>query len=269
MRVFSCVLIVALAIAEPAGAETLRAGPSVKIEGGSDNVFAAGADVEISGDVASTSGKRAMVAAAGGSVTVSADVDGDVAIAGGDVSFSGRTDHLFAAGGNVAVSGRADDRAAIAGGRITVEPTAIFANDVKIAGASVDFGGQAQKGAKLAGGFVRLAGAVEGDAELAGESIEVGPQAHVSGDLVIEAPDKPDIPSSAVIGGEVIYKKTSVHDIEWKRWDHHPFGSPHSVREGIFGALFGFVVLSASGIVMMLLFPNWLGAAAAAGRDKP
>jgi len=90
MRIFlAMAALAAMQLFGAAMADETQTGASVKIDGARGGVFAAGANVEITGEV--SSGLRPMtgVLALGGSVRVSATIDGSLVAAGGDVTFTG------------------------------------------------------------------------------------------------------------------------------------------------------------------------------------
>lgn len=255
-------------LASNAAAETARTGASVKIDGGHGGVFAAGGNVEITGEVEAGLSPWTGVSAAGGSVNVSASVDGALFLAGGNVDFSGRSKALFAMGGDVTVSGEVEEEAHIAGANVVIAPGAAFEDDVTAGGATVDFGGAAHGDARLTGAFVRLNGVVDGDVDLAGDEVVIGPEARVKGDLSITSTQKVDIPDGAQIDGEVVYKKASAHEFDTKRWEKRSLSPGGLLASSAFGALFWVVALGASGVLMSLLFPRWFGEAARIGRDN-
>lgn len=261
--------LAAFALLAPAHADTSRSGASVRIDGARGNVFAAGASVEISGEIAGGMTPRTGVFAAGASVGVSADIDGSLAAAGGDVVMTGSAKQLFLSGGNVTFAGEVDGDAFIAGGNVMVQQGATFHDDAHAAGASIDFAGTVQNDASLAGAFVRLNGVVGGDAEVSAENVVIGPATRVSGDLTYYATAPAEIDPAAQVTGEIVYKEASERDIKWMREKkENPFAG-YGVRDNVYGALFWFVALGASGALMSLVFPRWFGAVAVAGREKP
>lgn len=271
MRFDLLIGLAALAAAQFFGAamaDTITTGTSVKIDGARGSVFAAGAHVEIAGDIAPGMRPMTGVLAAGGSVDISASIDGALAAAGGDVIFSGHAQHVFLTGGNVTVSGRVTEGAAIAGGNLTLNPEAIIEHEFAAAGGSLDILGRIGGDAELAGAYVRFNGVIDGDAEISGESIVVGPGARIAGNLVYYTDGEADISPRATIGGEVIAKKASERQFDWKDVKRPPV-MQGDLRTRAYGALFWFVALGASGALMLVIFPHWMGEAAAAGRDRP
>lgn len=144
-----------------------------------------------------------MVFVAEENLTLAAASSDDVFAAGSTIDASGAVaDHLFLAGGDIAVSDtRANDVIAI-GGEIRLDD-AVITDDVIAAGGEIiagqgfDIGGSAV----FAGGSVRLEAPVGGDlrigaseifvnsaiagtARLSGESVMLGPQARIGGDLL-------------------------------------------------------------------------------------
>ncbi|MEX0645363.1 MAG: hypothetical protein WD076_08630 [Parvularculaceae bacterium] len=269
IRWFLAVLAGAASLSAAAVADTSRAGAAVKIDGATGNVFAAGASVEITGDIEAGVGPRTAVFAAGASVNVSATVDGALFVTGGDVSYTGASEVLFASGGNVSIGGSVKEDAMIAGGNVMILEGAQFQSELHAAGASVDYAGSTTGDVNLAGAFVRLDGAVDGDAELAGEEIVIGPRARVKGGLTYYSTKSAEISPEAQITGAIVKKEESERDIKWERHKRNPFASRGDLKSTAYGALFWFVALGASGVLMALTFPKWFGEAAAAGRDHP
>lgn len=270
MRIDGVIAIAALAglfFVGDAQADTTRTGASVNIDGARGGVFAAGANVEISGDI--SPGLRPMtgVLAVGGSVKISASIDGGLAAAGGHVEFSGHAEELFATGGDVRVSGRVAQDAMIAGGNLTVTVDSVVDKEFNAAGGSIDFAGTVGGKADLSAAFVRMNGAINGDVELSGDTIIIGPGARIDGDLTYYSDKPAEISPQAEITGKIVKKKPSERDFKWSELRHQPFAR-ENLKSRAYGALYGFVALGASGALMILLFPRWIGGAAAAGRDK-
>lgn len=257
-----------VALSGAATAETSKSGVSVRVNGGEAPVFAAGASVEISGDIREGSMSASGVFGAGASVVVSANIEGSLAAAGGEVSFSGSAKRFFAAGGDIAISGSAVEDSAVAGGNIKVTNEARFEKDFAAAGASVDVAGEIQGDANLAGAFVQLNGAVKGDAELSGDTVVIGPDARIDGDLTYYSEQEADIAPTAAISGKVTFKHASEREIRNRRDRGHVLGE-RSMKARAYGALWSFVALGVSGLLMGLLFPRWFGETAVAGRDSP
>lgn len=253
----------------PVHADTHRAGASVKIDGAKGNVFAAGASVEITGAVDAGMTPRTAVFAAGASVNVSATIDGALFVTGGDVSYTGSADTLFASGGNLSIGGSVAEDAMIAGGNIEILDSATFEDEVHVAGASIDYAGASKSDANFAGAYVHLNGAVGGDAEIAAEDIVVGPGARVAGKLTYYSDKDAQISPEAQITGEIVRKEEIEKSPKWEGRKSNPFASRDSFRSTAYGALFWFVALGGSGILMALTFPRWFGEAAAAGREYP
>lgn len=260
--------LAALQLVGAARADTTRTGAAVKIEGARGGVFAAGADVEISGDISPGLRPVTGVLAVGGSVKISASIDGGLAAAGGDVLFTGHAERIFVSGGNVTIGGRVADDAHVAGGNLTVAPEASIGHELHAAGGALDIAGTIGEDAELSGAFVRFNGTVRGDAEISGETVVIGPNARIAGDLTYYATKPADISPEAEIGGEVVFKEASERKFEWEDARRPPFVHGDFPLRA-YGALFWFVALGASGALMALVFPRWMGEAAAAGRDKP
>lgn len=258
-------------LAAPASAETSKSGASVRIDGATGPVFAAGGAVEVDGRI-TAGGMRALngVFAAGGSVGVGADIDGALYASGGEVRFTGRARRAMLAGGDVTLAGEVDKDAHLAGANLAVAPQAVIGGDLGAAGGYVRFDGATRGDADLAGGEVHVNGSIAGDLELTGETLVIGPDARIGGNLRYYADSEIDIPSTVRIGGEVQYRNLSEREVQRRvdRQRGHAFGAKR-LHHSMLGAAFWFVVDAASGAALALLFPGWLGAVAAAGRGRP
>ena len=254
---FRCVLGVAtilLASFAPVGgvnAQTIRSGPVVEIDGAADGVIAFGGKVDVGGEV----GSRGLspvsgVVAFGGSVSVDASIDGGVTISGGDVTFSGSADSARIAGGSVVVAGEVRGDAAVAGGAVDLTELSVVTGDLDAAGATVTLRGQ-----------------VKGDAAVTAEKIVIADGALIEGDLKYESSEPAEIADGAVIRGATEYTELSDRELERRR-DRGPL-SAAGARQRAYGAMFWFVALGASGALIGVLFPGWIGRAAEMGRDTP
>ncbi|MEZ5928856.1 MAG: hypothetical protein R3C55_10325 [Parvularculaceae bacterium] len=269
MRIFlAMAALAAMQLFGAAMADETQTGASVKIDGARGGVFAAGANVEITGEV--SSGLRPMtgVLALGGSVRVSATIDGSLVAAGGDVTFTGEANEFIGSGGNVTFAGSVEEDAMIAGGNLTVTPDAFIGGTLRMAGGALDVSGKMQDGAEIAGASIIFNGEVTGDLTIDADDIVIGPDAKISGELIYYSPKDADISPQAILAGGVVKKQT--REGRYKFEERGPkFFTEKSMTARAYGALFWFVALGASGALMMLLFPRWMGETAASGRERP
>jgi len=196
-----------LLVALPASAATLRGGEDYSLPKGqalSDNLYAAGSTLTISGNVfgdAILAGGKILIngavtqdlAAAGGTVDVRAPITGDARIAGGDITIDGKI------GGDLIIGG----------GNVHVISSAIISGDVVIAGGNVIFDGAALKNMRIVGGKVLIHGIVSGSVTArVSESLTVATGASIQGNLDYTAPTAATIEQGAIIGGKVTASTT-------------------------------------------------------------
>lgn len=140
---------------------------------------------------------------AGGEVVVVAPVGGDLVAAGGNVRIDAEAGQdLYAAGGSVALDAAAKRNVRLAGGKIEVGSRATIAGNATLAGGSVIVLGNVAGHLAVAGGRVFLNGRVQGDVSASGGEIELGPNAHIAGELRYRSPaDLKRAAGSEVLGG--------------------------------------------------------------------
>jgi len=195
--------------------------------------------------------------AAGGKVTINADVAGDVVVAGGDLSINSRiTDDLTAAGGSVSIRGSVQDDIRVAGGEIdieavvgddlmatggdiAIEPTTIIHGDTRLAGGDITVAGTIQGDLAAAGASLKIAGTILGDVEYKGNKLQILDGARIEGDLKYQSHVQAMISPNATISGDISYEE--------KDWNDNSRG---------FGFFFA-VTMIVTGILFLLLFPNY------------
>ena len=163
------------------------------------DVLAAGEDVRVADSVPGD----AMVA--GGSVVFDGVVGGSYVGAGGEQEIRGRVDgSVRAAGGTVLVSGEVGRNVTIAGGTLEVEPEARIARNAYLAGGTVRMEGAVDGDLYVGAGEVVLDGRVGGDVRVEAERLTIGPNARLEGDLRYRLGDGvADIDPGARIVGQV------------------------------------------------------------------
>ena len=180
------------------GGDVRAVGASVTVGGAAANVRAAGANVDVTAKAAGS------VWIFGGKVMLGGDVASDVAAVGSSVSYSGHT------GGDARIAGGAVSIDATIGGslracaaNLIVGPLAEIAGSLGVVGANVTVGGHVAGEAKLAGAVVTFNGQADKSMVIAGDTVIVGPQARIGGDLTVYSRHEPQIAETAVIGGTV------------------------------------------------------------------
>lgn len=144
---------------------------------------------------------------AGGTVIISDTVQGDIVVAGGTLSVRGYVaESVRAAGGTFTLSGSIGGDLLITGGTITVERSAVVAGDVAVAGGNVMLDGAVQGGLKAASGKLSLNGNVERDLEFNGDELHLN--AAVGGRSVLVA-NSITLGNDAALRGNVRYWTSS------------------------------------------------------------
>lgn len=165
--------------------------------------------------------------AAGGNVSVSANIIGDLTIAGGTISVTGSTtedviaaggtimlrgsvgDDIRAAGGNIVVGGPVANDIVIAGGQVVVDAVSDIGGDAIIGGGAITIDGRIHGRARLTGGQVLINGIIDQDVSIKADKIVIGSEAVISGNLNYSSPVKAEIMNGAVISGETNYTPIS------------------------------------------------------------
>ena len=197
-------------------------------------------------------------------MSTAGEIDGDLVVAAGELSIGGAIgDDLYAAGGNVQFDAIVQGNARVAGGDVTVGPATVVVGGLSLAGARVQFDGNAHEYLRASGRSVRINGVVQGDAEVRAEELIVGPDARIGGRLLYRGPGEPEIAESALIsGGLETLPDDDVHRFE----DLRP--RAHDAVRGIGGFLW-FAGVFAAGALYLLLVPRFASEAAATVGRKP
>jgi hypothetical protein len=196
---------------------------------------------------------------AGGRIETASEVTGDLIAAGGDVRIGGSVgDDLYVAGADVQVDAIVSGNARVAGGDVTLGPATVVTGAVSLSGGRVRHEGTAHGNLQAAGGFVRIDGAVTGDAEVRAEEVEVGPDARISGRLLVRSPRPPHVAESAEIAGGLDYQEASP-DRAWatERDTRHLRTIAHGV-----GSFLWIVGVFVVGMLFTLAFPAYSARAA-------
>lgn len=193
-------LLLSLFIVLPLHAQEV--GEAVRIHGVvTEDVYAAGGTVDILADI------EGDAVAVGGRITVGETIKGDLMAAGGAVSVRADiADDVRLAGGDVTLGGSVGGDAIAAGGNLTITPDVTVAGRGWFAGGRIDMAGTIGRELKATGGRIVLSGRVNGDVELIGESISILDTAVIEGRLTYRSPEEAEIAGGAQIGGGVSYE---------------------------------------------------------------
>lgn len=140
--------------------------------------FAAGGSLQLGGR---TTGDLVVM---GGELDLDGEVGGDALAAGGRVSVRAAVaQDLYAAAGRVWLNGAIGRNARIAGGYVELAPQARIAGNATVAGGDVRIRGAVEGYLQVAGGHVLLDGPVRGNVEAGAGQVELGPNARIEGVL--------------------------------------------------------------------------------------
>lgn len=149
---------------------------------------------------------------AGGQVSLQAPVAGDAVLSGGSVSISAPVgDDLYATGGSVLLESTVNGNARLAGGDVRIAKTAIVIGKATVAGRSVEILGQVGQQLAVFGDKVLIDGQVAGNVTVASRSLEVGPNARITGKLTYRGPAEAVVNPGAVIGGGINHADSELH----------------------------------------------------------
>jgi cytoskeletal protein CcmA (bactofilin family) len=170
-----------LAVAAPAAAMDLRAGPAARVaaaETVDDDLYAAGPWVTVAGRV------RGDVIAASGHVDLTGQIDGDLIAAGGTVSAGGRVGAAIRlVGGNVILRGAVGGDVVGAAGTLLVLETAEIARDIAVVAGTITVMGTVGRNARLAAERIEIGGTIVGDLNATAEQVALMSTAVVRGDV--------------------------------------------------------------------------------------
>ena len=197
----------------------------------------------------------------GGRVAVRGPVKGDLVVAGGDVNVADTVGQdLYAAGGSIALSAQVVGNARIAGGHVTIAPRGGIAGKAIVAAGNLQVSGRIGRYLLVYADSVRIDGEVGGDARITARSIELGPDAKISGKLDYRSAQPAKIDPHAVISGGVVRNEVD--------WPKEQAGALARVA-GWIALLLTMLGLLVVGVLMIVVFPCFSTAAAATVRARP
>jgi hypothetical protein len=168
-----------------------------------DDVLRAGRPVRVADEV------NGDVAAAGSDVTVAAPVTGYVMSAGRTVSVEAPVGNdLWAAGERVSIDSHVGNNAMVAGQTVHVQPGATIGHDARLAGSEVRSEGRIVHDLTIGANRAEIGGDIGGLVQATAQRVTVLPNAIVRGDLIVRAPQPPDISPRAQVMGNVQYQPT-------------------------------------------------------------
>lgn len=177
----------------------------------SGSLFVAGESVEVAGTV------NGDLFCAGQHVTITGTVTGDVICAGQSVLINGSVEQdVRVAGQTVSFEGPVLKNVTVFGQHVDVRPRSNIFGEVFSFAQNLTVGGHVYK--DLSGGaqLAAIDGRIDGDVKLKTESLQVGPQASVAGNLSYESTETATIPQTASLAGTLTRTEpTNKNAREW------------------------------------------------------
>lgn len=164
-----------------------------------DDLFISGETVAIDGTV------NGDVYAAAGSVTVNGTVNGDVYMAGGMLTLNGTVrQDVLAAGGNVFINGATiGDSLILVGGNVIVDDATTVGGGMIYATGTMNLAAYIGRGLMGASGDLAFSGSVAKDMNVTAETIAIGANAAVDGNLSYLSEQPLAIENEAVVAGSI------------------------------------------------------------------
>jgi len=167
-----------------------------------ENLYIGAGSTNISSEV------NADLTIIGGETFISSRVTGDVFVAGGAVEFSGQVEgDLRIIGGDVRITGDVIGDILIIGGNVFVDKQATLLNDVMLIGGDINFQSDSNKRLKVVAGKVFVDGMISGNSEITTQSLLVGSNSDISGNLSYYSPKKFNQQEGSIVTAEINYNK--------------------------------------------------------------
>lgn len=175
--------------------------------------FAFGGDQYVAGQVASFSGDVARDAFAAGYDVTAQAVTGDAHLAGYNVTAQGPiAGNLYAAGSTLAVNAPVGGDVTAFAQTIALREGATVGGNLRAAAALVTLSAPVSGSVLVTAQTLNLQGTIAGDLSFFGESISFGPDAKVTGQVLIQAPKQIEVPQSVASADRVTYTALVVPD---------------------------------------------------------
>ena len=224
--------------------------------------FAYGETVDISGVVIGD------VYAAGGEITVSGKVDGDLLVAGGNVKVDGEvTQDVRVFGGQVTISGKVGKNITVAGGNIDIAKGASVGGALVVAGGNITLSTPVAGNVEIAGGNVTVSDQVGGRLDVAAGEIRLTSGAQVAKNFTYWADHEAQIDPSAKIVGKTVFNKSPV-ELSPSKLDTKMI-TQNIWKAQVSGKLISSLSLLVIGLILLNLFPGFVGKVAATLEKSP
>lgn len=236
-----------------AGGDVRAAGANVVIRGTATSIEAAGALIDIRAD---TTG---ALLATGAQVSVEGNAGGDMTVAGAVVNARGRVGgSADVAGAVVRVDLATGGRLRVAGANVTVGSGTDVGGTLQVAGANVLVESHVAGPVEMSAAIVNFNGRADGNVTVGADTVIIGPQATIAGDLLLRTQAEPQIAAGAVITGAVRH----IEPDQW--WSQVP---PWAWRVGL-GAFIALGTIVA-GLAMLAITGSGFSTAVGHARARP
>lgn len=203
----------------------------------SGNAFGAGEDLQIDQDI------QGDLVLAGSQIEVNGNTGGNFLGASGEIVVNGNVSgNILALGGSIRVNGNVGGDVAALGGQIILSRNSVVEGDIL-----------------LGGGEVTLGGTVNGDGEVSTSTLKTGDDFELKGNLILQANNYPPNLNDKV-GGNLNITQVNAKEEQYE-----------SVFEGfsIFSFILRLFASLALGLVLIYLFPGFIGGVAEFVKDSP
>ncbi|MCP4380043.1 MAG: polymer-forming cytoskeletal protein [Hyphomicrobiales bacterium] len=191
-----------------------------RIDGDNGDVNAAGAQVRVVGTATSVQAAAASiyinatvsgpVSVAGAQVIVNSDITGSVRAGGAMIELQGKIGGAVHAGGAVVrFNAEASDDVALGGASVEVGEGARIDGNLTAGAASVTIAGTISGETHARGAAVVFNGTAANTVTIGAEEVFIGADANITGDLVVQSDNEPNIADGATITGQVRLEEPS------------------------------------------------------------
>ncbi|MFQ5574742.1 MAG: hypothetical protein ACE5E0_03850, partial [Terriglobia bacterium] len=240
-----------------AAAATFKSGETIRLgadETIGDDLYVGAGSVRIDGTV------DGDLFVGAGSANIGGEVTGDIIVTGGDVNLNGEVkESARAGGGNVNVNGPIGRDLMVAGGNVNVNGD--LGRDLVGAGGNIGINGTVGRDIKVAGGNVVIDGEVKRNVRIEADTVRLGPNARISGNLTYVSREKAKIDPGAVVAGDTRFKARE-----------RPTPARSIFRGAgfrVLSAAWSFLALSLVGLIIAVLAPRRLRVTGAKITESP
>lgn len=206
-------------------------------------LFVAGRTIDIAGTV------NGDVFCAGQDVTISGNVSGDVICAGQSVHISGTIDgNIRVAGQNVTITGTAGRNLTAGGQDVSIESSSNIRGDATIGGQTATINGLVGRDLALGSTDATINGKVGRDVQSSVSTLTLGSTAVVNGSLTYTSVHQLSRAPGARIAGAITHRQPK------EQSQHMRYGA--FIRGGVWFALYLFIALLITALVLVLLVPQ-------------